>query len=100
MLYEVITMKVILDLLKWTVFLFVIVALINGNPRFYIPIHAGGLWDSIQLSLMAGGKAYYARLLLVLGAISLGLIIPRFWCRYVCPYGTTIQLTKKRNNFV
>lgn len=88
-------MKVIFDLLKYTIFIFVIIALINGNPRFYIPIHAGALIDSIQLSLVAGGKAYYARLLLILGSLVLGLMIPRFWCRYVCPFGTTIQLTKK-----
>ncbi|ABR54209.1 conserved hypothetical protein [Methanococcus vannielii SB] len=88
-------LKLIFELLKYTIFAFVIVALLNGNPRFYTPIQAGNLLNSIWISIVAGGDAYLGRLLLVLGAISIGIILPRFWCRYACPYGTTIQLTKK-----
>ena len=44
---------------------------------------------------MTAGSAYYARLLLILVGLSLAIVVPRFWCRFLCPYGTAFQLIKK-----
>ncbi|WP_353545280.1 4Fe-4S binding protein, partial [Methanococcus maripaludis] len=34
---------------------------------------------------------YYTWLLLVLGGLYLAILIPTFWCRFLCPYGTAIH---------
>ncbi|HIP34649.1 MAG TPA: 4Fe-4S binding protein [Methanothermococcus okinawensis] len=88
-------LKLSFNFLRYTIFAFAIIAIINGNPRYYIPIHTGDLITSIELTLMTAGNEYYTRLLLVFGGLLLAILIPRFWCRFLCPYGTAIQLTKK-----
>ena len=88
-------LKLSFNILKYVVFAFVIIALLNGNPRYYVPIHTSDLVTSIKLAYLTGGDVYFARLYLILGALLLGVLIPRFWCRYLCPLGTTFQLIKK-----
>ena len=88
-------LKLTFNFLKYVVFVFAIIALLNGNPRYYIPIHTSSLITSIKLAFLTAGNAYYARLALILIGLILGILIPRFWCRFLCPYGTTFQLIKK-----
>jgi polyferredoxin len=88
-------LKLSFNILKYVVFAFVVIALLNGNPRYYVPIHTSDLITSIKLAYLTGGDVYFARLYLILGALLLGFLIPRFWCRYLCPLGTTFQLIKK-----
>lgn len=88
--------KTILNFLKYLFFICAIIAIIYGNPRYYVPLHTSDLITSLKLAYLAAGNAYFARLYVIVGALLLGLLlIPRFWCRYICPLGTGIQLTKK-----
>ncbi len=88
-------LKTVLMFLKYSVFLFAILAIIYGNPRYYIPIHTSDLITSIKLSYLSANSPYFIRLYSLIIALLLGLIIYRFWCRFLCPLGTGITLTKK-----
>ncbi|MCS3901310.1 4Fe-4S binding protein [Methanococcus voltae] len=87
--------KIIFNVIKYLIFTFAVIALLMGDPRFYSPIRTGSLLNSIWITLISGNNAYYGRLYLILLGLVLSMIIARFWCRYMCPYGTGIQALKK-----
>jgi ferredoxin-type protein NapH len=63
-----------------------------SNPRWAIPIRTGEFLNSVSLTFEHADQLWLWRTGFILGGISLGLIIPHFWCRYLCPTGGVLEL--------
>lgn len=88
-------------LLKIAMLLVVILALFHGNftserPHPYV-IRSPELWnwDAIRLSGALGLSRYPWRIAILAGALLGALLIPRFWCRWLCPLGWILGLFNK-----
>jgi len=69
------------------------------NPRWAVPIRTGGFTESTMLTFEHAFPLWFARTGIVLGALALGLVIPHFWCRYLCPTGAALRLAGFRPLF-
>jgi len=96
----------ILKWLKWPVLALVVWAVFTYN---YQPDHRA--WEyvvrsqsvfniqSYQLAWGLGGGAYKLRFALLMVALIGGLIVSRFWCRYLCPLGALLSVFNKFSIF-
>lgn len=62
------------------------------NPRWAVPIRTGEFVQSTMLTFEHAFPLWLIRTGVVLGALALGLLIPFFWCRYMCPTGAVLEL--------
>ncbi|MBW1941118.1 MAG: 4Fe-4S binding protein, partial [Deltaproteobacteria bacterium] len=76
----------------------VIVFLMN-NPRWAIPIRTGNFFNSVRLTFEHADNFWIFRTVFVLTGLGLGIIIPHFWCRYLCPTGGCLELFRKISIF-
>lgn len=70
-----------------------------NNPRWAVPIRTGGFFESTALTFEHAFPLWWVRTLVVLGALALGLIIPHFWCKYMCPTGALLEPFRKFSIF-
>ena len=66
-----------------------------NNPRWAIPIRTGDFFNSIKLTFEHADTFWIARTIFIIGGFSLILLIPHFWCRYLCPTGGLLEMFKK-----
>lgn len=62
------------------------------NPRWAVPIRTGGFLESTMLTFEHATPLWLIRVGIVLGGLALGLVIPHFWCRFLCPTAAAIRL--------
>ena len=72
------------------IFLFVL-----NNPRWAIPIRTGDFFNSVYLTFEHANPLWLWRTGFILGGIAAALIIPHFWCRYVCPTGGLLDILSR-----
>jgi polyferredoxin len=69
------------------------------NPRWAVPIRTGGFIESTMLTFEHAFPLWLVRTGIVLGALAMGLVIPHFWCRFLCPTGAAVGLVGFRPLF-
>jgi len=90
----------ILSLLKYLVLAACVVCIFAlNNPRWAIPIRTGEFFNSIKLTFEHADTLWIMRTAYILGGFLLIVLIPHFWCRYVCPTGGMLELLKKAGIF-
>jgi len=72
-----------------------LVFFVLNNPRWAIPIRTGEFFDSESLTFEHADQLWLWRTGFILGGLALALIIPHFWCRYLCPTGGLLELLNR-----
>ncbi len=86
----------ILSCLRYIVLLVSIAFIfIFNNPRWAIPIRTGDFFNSIRLTFEHADTFWLIRTVFIIIGFSLIIIIPQFWCRYLCPTGGLLEAFKK-----
>lgn len=68
--------------------------LVMGQPREAIPIRVGEFFVSTGLTFEHASLFWLTRTGFVLTAVAAGLILANAWCRFLCPTGGLLDLTK------
>ncbi|WP_051261577.1 4Fe-4S binding protein [Desulfovibrio inopinatus] len=68
---------------------------IMHNPRWAVPIRTGEFFPSTTLTFEHAFPLWFVRTFFVVGALALGILIPHFWCRYLCPTGALLEPFRK-----
>ncbi len=66
-----------------------------NNPRWAIPIRTGEFFRSTMLTFEHADSLWLVRTFFVVSALALGIVIPHFWCRYLCPTGGILEILKR-----
>lgn len=66
-----------------------------NNPRWAIPVRTGKFFNSVTLTFEHADNFWIARTLLIVTGLALAILIPGFWCRYLCPTGGILEALKK-----
>ncbi|WP_415714149.1 4Fe-4S binding protein [Maridesulfovibrio sp.] len=66
-----------------------------NNPRWAVPIRTGEFIKSTALTFEHASGLWLTRTALVVAFLALGLLIPHFWCRFVCPTGALLEPFRK-----
>ncbi len=69
------------------------------NPRWAVPIRTGEFIKSTLLTFEHAFPLWLARTFIVLGALLMGLLVPYFFCRFVCPTGGVLEVLKRFSLF-
>ena len=78
------------------VYLIVVLNLSDGRPFPYVVRSASVLnLEAVALAQSLGAGAYAVRMWILIGALALGLVVTRAWCRYLCPLGALLGLFNK-----
>ena len=72
-----------------------LVFFVLNNPRWAIPIRTGEFFNSVSLTFEHADQLWLWRTGFILGGLALALIIPHFWCRYLCPTGGLLELLNR-----
>jgi polyferredoxin len=70
-----------------------------NNPRWAIPVRTGNFFNSVSLTFEHADNLWLARTLFIVTGLALALLLPGFWCRYLCPTGGILEALKK-NSFI
>ena len=73
---------------------FVVLFFLN-NPRWAIPIRAGNFFNAVKLTFEHADNFWIVRTLFILLGLALAIVIPGFWCRYLCPTGGILEVFSK-----
>jgi ferredoxin-type protein NapH len=66
-----------------------------NNPRWAIPIRTGDFLQSVSLTFEHADQIWLWRTGFILGGLAFTLVIPHFWCRYLCPTGGLLELLNR-----
>lgn len=89
-------MEKVLSFGKYMVFGGAIVLLfMMNNPRWAVPIRTGDFFNSIKLTFEHADNYWIYRTLFILIAFLMGILIPHFLCRYLCPTGGILEIFKR-----
>lgn len=66
-----------------------------GQPRADVPIRVGEFVQSIALTFEHASPTWLVRSAVVLGFLVLGMGLAGAWCRFACPTGGALELTKR-----
>lgn len=69
------------------------------NPRWAVPIRTSEFINSTMLTFEHANLLWLSRTAIVVGAIALGLVIPYFFCRFLCPTGGVLELFNRFSLF-
>lgn len=69
-----------------------VVLFLLHNPRWAIPIRTGDFFNSVSLTFEHADQLWLWRTGFILGGLGHAVIIPHFWCRYLCPTGGLLEL--------
>jgi ferredoxin-type protein NapH len=70
-----------------------------NNPRWAIPIRTGEFFKSVGLTIEHADPIWIYKTVFVVSSFLLGMLIPLFWCRYLCPTGGTLELFSRFSIF-
>ena len=70
-----------------------------NNPRWAIPIRFGDFFSSVKLTFEHADSLWLTRTLFILSGLALAILIPGFWCRYLCPTGGILEAFRKFSLF-
>jgi len=73
--------------------------LLMNNPRWAIPIRIGDFLNSVKLTFEHADNLWIIRTLFVLIGLGLVILIPAFWCRYLCPTGGILEVFRRFSLF-
>ncbi len=76
-----------------------VVFLLTNNPRWATPIRIGDFFNSVKLTFEHADNLWVARTLFVLIGLGLVILIPGFWCRYLCPTGGILEVLRRFSLF-
>ncbi len=76
-----------------------VVFLLTNNPRWAIPIRIGDFFNSVKLTFEHADNLWVARTLFALIGLGLVILIPGFWCRYLCPTGGILEAFRRFSLF-
>lgn len=68
---------------------------ILNNPRWAVPMRTGDFFDSVSLTFEHAHSFWLARSFFIVSGLALAILIPAFWCRYLCPTGGFLELFRK-----
>jgi polyferredoxin len=77
----------------------IVVLLFLDNPRWAIPIRVGDFFNSVKLTFEHGDNFWMIRTVFLLSGLALAILIPAFWCRYLCPTGGVLEVFNKFSLF-
>ncbi len=90
----------ILSAVKYVVLaLSIIIVFSLNNPRWAIPIRTGDFFNSIKLTFEHADTLWLLRTVFILAGFFFIILIPHFWCRYLCPTGGLLEIFKKISIF-
>ena len=69
-----------------------VIFFVLNNPRWAIPLRTGDFWGSVYLTFEHANQLWLLRTAFILSGIGIALLIPHFWCRYLCPTGGLLDL--------
>jgi polyferredoxin len=69
-----------------------LVFFVLNNPRWAIPVRTGEFFNAVSLTFEHADQLWLWRTGFIVGGLALALIIPHFWCRYLCPTGGLLEL--------
>ena len=69
------------------------------NPRWAVPIRTGEFVNSTMLTFEHANMYWLVRTGVVVAAILLGLLIPYFFCRFLCPTGGVLEVLRRFSLF-
>lgn len=72
---------------------------ITINPRWAIPIRTGEFFKSVGLTFEYANTLWLTRTIIILAALIFAVLIPNFWCRYLCPTGGCLEIFRKLTIF-
>ncbi len=70
-----------------------------NNPRWAVPIRTGEFFNSIKLTFEHANNLWIARTAFILGAVGLGAVLSKAWCRYLCPTGGLLDIANSLSVF-
>ena len=70
-----------------------------NNPRWAIPIRVGDFFSSVKLTFEHADILWLARTLFILLGMAVAILIPGFWCSYLCPTGGMLEAFRKISLF-
>jgi len=70
-----------------------------NNPRWAIPIRVGDFFNSVKLTFEHADNLWIARTFFILLGLALAILIPGFWCRYLCPTGGILEAFRRFSLF-
>ncbi|MBW2184677.1 MAG: 4Fe-4S binding protein [Deltaproteobacteria bacterium] len=76
-----------------------VVFLLTNNPRWATPIRIGDFFNSVKLTFEHADNLWVARTFFVLIGLGLAILIPGFWCRYLCPTGGILEAFRRFSLF-
>jgi polyferredoxin len=77
------------------IILCLVIFFVYGNPRWAIPIRTGDFFGAVSLTFEHANELWLWRAVFILGGIGLAIIIPHFWCRYLCPTGGVLGVLSR-----
>jgi polyferredoxin len=75
------------------------VLFVLSNPRWAIPIRIGDFFTSVKLTFEHANTFWIVRTMFILSGLVFTLLIPGFWCRYLCPTGGVLEVFNKWSLF-
>ncbi|OIQ51317.1 putative electron transport protein YccM [Pseudodesulfovibrio hydrargyri] len=69
------------------------------NPRWAVPIRTGEFVNSTVLTFEHAFPLWLIRTSIVVGTLLLGLLIPYFFCRFLCPTGGVLEILGRFSPF-
>ncbi len=69
------------------------------NPRWAVPIRTGEFIQSTALTFEHALPIWLIRTGFIVVALTLSILIPHFWCRYLCPTGAALEPFRKFSLF-
>jgi ferredoxin-type protein NapH len=63
-----------------------------NNQRWAIPIRTGAFFNSVWLTFEHANQLWLLRTGFIVAGLAFAIIIPHFWCRFLCPTGGLLEI--------
>ena len=83
-----------------TIYLVFALNLTEARPYAYVVRTASVFnFEAVRVAQMLGNPSYAMHMWILIGALVSGVIVSRFWCRYLCPLGALLGILNKFSLF-